>query len=391
MAEIRNITLPPEVIEKLDIYPEQPVQVTISGRRLQISQEEEEDEKQVLSLRWFIIPTILATLLFFTRFTLTSQSLIPLTGNNSLADMVEAFGTLSGFIVFFVVFIRQKRRNHSETASKIYWRNFPTIAFAFASMLLMVNIGFFELIDTLFMGAKFDIYTATILFFIFLGIINYIMISAALMITPTVIITLISTVILGGMTLAMLSNSKLGWWHQNFSFLGTSNAKNNWEFNLTLILSALLMIALIDYLFVAISQTNHRSIRFTILRVLLTLTSVAFGAVGLIPNNGHGTAHMLHDFSAQILVLFILALIIGLRWLIPNIGREFLNTSYFIGLLLGVGVILFQFLHYFSLTAFEIICAALSIVWLMLLLQHLLQFTKPSDTTYMINVTPESK
>ncbi|QBO36648.1 AbrB/MazE/SpoVT family DNA-binding domain-containing protein [Periweissella cryptocerci] len=382
----KHITLPPEIINQLDIDPHKPVQLTVNDNKLQLNQNPDPREKQSMSLRYFITPTILATILFFIRFTLAGQSLVPLTGNNSLENMTFLLGTLTGFIVFSIIFISQKRRRRNTTVEKIYWRNFPTIAIAFGSMLFLVLIGTFELLGTLFVGANFDVYTATILFFIFVAIINYTMINLALSITPSLIINLLMTVIIGGMTLAMISNSSLKWWHRNFSFLGTTDANKSWEFNLTLVLSALLMIALIDYLFVAIHQAHYKSLRLTTLRVLLTLTATSFGAVGLIPNNGDGIMHILHDQSARILVLFIIALIIGLRWLIPNISREFLQVSYAIAIGLIIALILFLFVGYFSLTSFELISASMSIGWILLLLQTLLKFTVNTEKTYTITI-----
>lgn len=386
MPTEKQITLPPEIIDALELDADTPVKLTVNDNKLQFNQTNDQTERQRISLRWFLIPTVIATLVFFLRFVLATQKLVPLTGNNSLENMTFLLGTLTGFIVFSVVYIRQKRRKRNSTLTKIYWRNFPTIAIAFGSMLFLVLIGTFELLGTIFAGANFDVYTATILFFIFAAIINYVMINLALSITPTLIINLLMTVILGGMTLAMISNSSLKWWHQNFSFLGTHSANNSWEFNLTLILSALLMIALIDYLFVAIHQAHYQSHRLTTLRVLLTLTATSFGAVGLIPNNGNGLSHFLHDQSARILVLFIIALIIGLKWLLPGISREFLQISYAIALGLVVALVLFLFVGYFSLTSFELISASMSIGWVLLLLQTLLRFTIDNEKSYTVTL-----
>ncbi|MDR0920809.1 MAG: DUF998 domain-containing protein [Lactobacillales bacterium] len=389
MEDKFQVTIPKDIAEKLNLNLKQPVTATLTDDGLTIKPTSKESEPHSILL--FLIPSILATILFFIRFSVVKMYHVYLTGNNSIENMMFLLGTSIPMIVFTVLFIQQKRYRKNDTVSKISWRNFPTLLIGFASMLFLINLGVFQLLGALFTGASFDLFTASILFFIFNAISNYLMITIVENITPRMIITLLISVIIGGMTLAMLSNQKLGWWHRNFSFLGTVDAKYSWVFNLTLILSGLLMIALVDYLFVAIHEAHHKNIRFDILRVLLTLTAISFCAIGFLPNNGKGTLHQLHVQSAHFLVLFIIALIISIRWLIPDIRQDFIQASYLIGTGLVASVILFQFVGYFSLTTFELLSASLSIGWLLLLLQYLIKFTIGKEVKFEISIRVEEE
>lgn len=123
---------------------------------------------------------------------------------------------------------------------------------------------------SLFHGAVFDIYTAGALIFLVIAMVTYIMINLAMTISPGVITNLMTFMIIGGVFFSMLTNSNKDWWRHNFSFLGTANSSNSWQFNITLIFSAMLMLTLIDYLFVNLSK-KYPGWRVQVTRWLLNL------------------------------------------------------------------------------------------------------------------------
>jgi len=129
------------------------------------------------------------------------------------------------------------------------------------------------------------------------------------------------------------------------------------------------MIALVDYLFVSLHSAFPRSRRLFVLRVLLTVTAVDLGLVGVFPNNAW--SHDVHDQFAITLVYLIIALIVGIRWLLPNVSKDFLYLSYGVGAALVVAEILFQGIGYFSLTAFEVIGFLMAFGWLLMLLDRI--------------------
>lgn len=167
----------------------------------------------------------------------------------------------------------------------------------------------------------------------------------------------------------MAVNNERYWWQHNLSFLGTRNASSGWQFNATLIFSALLMIALIDYLFVSLQEYYPGSRRLILLRALLTLTAINLGLVGVFPNNI--SSHYLHDQVASFLIYCVLALIIGVRWLLPQITKEFLYLSYGVGAALAVAEVLFRGIGYLSLTAFEMLAFVMAFGWLLMLLDRI--------------------
>ena len=96
---------------------------------------------------------------------------------------------------------------------------------------------------------------------------------------------------------------------------------------------------------------------------MLTVAAIALLGVGLFPNN-RGLMHILHTQSAWFLNYFIIGIII-------------------------FAAILFQFVHYLSLTAFEMIAFALAMSWIMLLLQNIHRLYQKDESTFVVTVTTD--
>lgn len=382
-----KITLPDELVKELDILNQDTMLIKKEHQRLIIERKKSPFESQEISLRWFLVPAIICSFIFFIFFNFGGSKQIFMTGDYSIASAVTLLGILSGSLSFITFFIKEKRKKANSQLKDIQWRNVPSIIFSFIVILMLGVLGFFWIIDVIFEGASFDLYTATAVFFIFTAIINYLMIYAALSFNSSMIVTILIVVIIGGVFFAMLTNSESRWWQHNFSFLGTNEAISSWQFNLTIMLSSLLMIALIDYLFVNLKKNNYTGFKVTTLRVLLTLVAISLGGVGFFPNNG-GQLHVLHTKAAEMLVYLIVILIISIRWILPEVTKEFLIISYGIAATLVLCNILFQNIGYLSLTVFELIAFGLALSWILLLLQHIQKLAHLANAVYEFEIEP---
>lgn len=371
--------------QPLNLAQENKIQLEIEGVSYILQADKENHEHQGVALKLFLIPSVIMTLIFFTFFWLTHEPLIPLSGRVSVASMSILLGFISSLMTFGFYFVRGKRKN-LPNLEKIYWRNFPTIMVSFAIMLLIGMLFAFWVIGRLFEGLYLDIYLASLFALIFFSVIHYAMINFILVLSASLMTKLVVMVILSGVVIAMITNSEAQWWQANLSFLGTQEASNAWQFNLTLMLSAFLLIALIDYLFVSLKAIfkGHRGL--TILRILLTVMAISLGLVGYFPADGPGRMPDYHNEAAAMLVYTVILMIVGLRWLIPEISREFLVTSYGVGATLIVVTVLYLNGIYMTLTGFEIIAFLLAFSWLMLLLQQLERKTHPPVSTYAVNI-----
>lgn len=168
------------------------------------------------------------------------------------------------------------------------------------------------------------------------------MIHFVLIISPSVMTELLLFVIIGGVVIAMVTNNQEEWWKVLLSFLGSHQAASSWQFNATLILSALLMIALIDYIFVGLKDQFPKHLGARVLRLLLTITAISLGLVSYFPADGPSRMPYFHNKAAEALVIMIIIMIIGVRWLLPKVTREFQFLSYAIDAVLVIVTTMFM-------------------------------------------------
>lgn len=382
MSEELKLDLPKQVTEKLQLDAGDRVLLTLKDDSVNIQPTIKLKSK--ISLWWTLLPTIVASICFNLFFWWQKDNQIKLGGTTSIATAVIFLGLITGTILFIIFFIKN-RNTVNSTLRNVYWRNFPTIVLSFTLILFLALLGIFWIFGLIFTGASFDRFTATLIFLVFNSVINYMMILAAQTISSVMLTTLFTIVISSGVIISMASNSQQRWWQHNLSFLGTNLASNSWQFNFTLVFSALIMVVLIDYLFVALQANYPRSRQLTTLRVILTLTAIDLGAVGAFPNNA--SFHVLHDQLYKVLIYAIILLIVGIKWLLPDVTKEFLTTSYLIGATLILIDVLFQFVGYLSLTAFELIGFILAFGWILLLFQVIAQLTYEQTRIFQIKIS----
>ena len=88
---------------------------------------------------------------------------------------------------------------------------------------------------------------------------------------------------------------------------------------------------------------------------------------------------------------FIIILIVGIRWLLPRIPSAFLQMSYSVGAILVTAEVLFKFVGYLSLTAYEIIGFTLAFGWVVLLLQFLQELVDKGTRVFYVKAQAEQK
>lgn len=375
------IKVPTEILERLDLKEETKAQIRVNEHGVYINNRKKKTEKTVplTSITIAGLLTLGVCLFIFRDF-----SQIPLIGQQSIASMVILLGVITGMINFTYYFIKDNKSDNSSL--KLYWRNLPVVLLSYLVIIVVAQLLFFKVMGQLFMGASFDIYTSSCMAAVMTGIVNYVMIYSAKSITPTSLIRSLVFVILGGVFIAMVTNRDQQWWLYNFSFLGTPEATNSWQFNLTLILSSLLMVALIDYIFVFLYNIEGKTKRLIALKVLLLLTAICLGGVGFFPYNDSLFYQSMHNRVAGYLVYLFIILIISIRWLLPNVSKHFLRISYSIGAMLGIICVLFLGVHYLSLTAFELFAFVLAFSWLLLLLQHIIDIVNTANEVYTVEI-----
>jgi len=384
-----RVSIPVSALERAGIATDDQLRLKVHNDALVLEKiQPEQPQWQRYLIVWPLIVAVLSGLASYAYWWFQNVHPVPLTGSQSVGSLTIVAGVLTGAVFFIIFFMKTRNDPENRFSRQIYWRNFPVITIAFIMILAFALVGAFWVLELLFPKVVFDRFTSLLLIIVFTYFANAFMIWAALTINGRSLSTLLTIGIISGCVVSMAANGQRRWWQHNLSFLGTQEARNAWQFNLTLIFSALLMVVLIDYLFVSLSRIYPRTWRTSTLRVLLTLTAIDFGAVGLFPNN---TAfHWLHDLVAGGLVTLLVLLIIWVRWLLPAVTKDFLWLSY------GAGVVLlllnfgFRWFRFPSLTAFEIQAFGISFGWLLMLFSRLQTLVNEDPELLTIQLERES-
>lgn len=382
MAKIK-ISVPDELVKKYDLHNDDDFKITARNGEIRLKKKNHDSNKRQFNVIWILIASILTSIAFWIFINAVHLHQVPLVGTNSIASGLIVFGGLSGMILFSAYFISNRKKITVAYSAKTFWRTFPVIVISFVLILSLALMGIAWGLSRLFTGITFGHVVAMMLFFVFVTTINYIMVRIGLAVNYGILTTIMILVITSGTVVSMASNGR-NWWQHNLSFLGTKHANNSWQFNLTLVFSSLLMVALVDYIFVSLRAVVKNTWRTITLRIILTVTALDVGAVGLFPNNAN--FHVLHDKVAGYLVYLIIILIIGIRWLLPEVGKRFLALSY--GMCVGLVVIdlMFKPLHIISLTAFELIAFILAFGWILILFDTMIGIVEDEDDKYDVKI-----
>ena len=382
MAKIK-ISVPDELVKKYDLHNDDDFKITARNGEIRLKKKNHDSNKRQFNVIWILIASILTSIAFWIFINAMHLHQVPLVGTNSIASGLIVFGGLSGMILFSAYFISNRKKITVAYSAKTFWRTFPVIVISFVLILSLALMGIAWGLSRLFTGITFGHVVAMMLFFVFVTAINYIMVRIGLAVNYGMLTTIMILVITSGAVMSMASNGR-NWWQHNLSFLGTKHANNSWQFNLTLVFSSLLMVALVDYIFVSLRAVVKNTWRTITLRIILTVTALDVGAVGLFPNNAN--FHVLHDKVAGYLVYLIIILIIGIRWLLPEVGKRFLALSY--GMCVGLVVIdlMFKPLHIISLTAFELIAFILAFGWILILFDTMIGIVEDEEDKYNVKI-----
>lgn len=382
MAKIK-ISVPDELVKKYDLHNDDDFKITARNGEIRLKKKNHDSNKRQFNVIWILIASILTSIAFWIFINAVHLHQVPLVGTNSIASGLIVFGGLSGMILFSAYFISNRKKITVAYSAKTFWRTFPVIVISFVLILSLALMGIAWGLSRLFTGITFGHVVAMMLFFVFVTAINYIMVRIGLAVNYGMLTTIMILVITSGAVMSMASNGR-NWWQHNLSFLGTKHANNSWQFNLTLVFSSLLMVALVDYIFVSLRAVVKNTWRTITLRIILTVTALDVGAVGLFPNNAN--FHVLHDKVAGYLVYLIIILIIGIRWLLPEVGKRFLALSY--GMCVGLVIIdlMFKPLHIISLTAFELIAFILAFGWILILFDTMIGIVEDEDDKYNVKI-----
>lgn len=380
--QVYKIEIPEKALKQTNFADDEPLALSVAHKQIVVRPAKLLDQLPRIKFWWYFVPAIILTLVLFALAQHFKLATVPIIGDYSIANGSLLMSLISGLMVFLTTAIATKVKK-SGPSQDFYWRSLVTITIACGLIIVFSFSAFFWLFEQLFTDARFDLYTSTMFVLLIISAVNYIMINLALTLSPGIVTNLLTFMIIGGMLFSMLTNSDRNWWKHNFSFLGTAQNSASLQFNVTLIFSGLLMMALVDYLFVNL-QKKYKGKGVFVLRLLLYAQAACIAAIGFFPNNPE--FHVLHDRISMWLVYIMLILIVAIRWILPRVRKQFLDVSYIIGGLMGFNYIVFKLSDYLSLTAFELLEFGLAMSWILLLFQNLESLAQYGEHLFLIKI-----
>ncbi|BAX69804.1 hypothetical membrane protein [Leuconostoc suionicum] len=101
-----QLTLPDEIVSELHLKHNQLLNLTLRNGQLIIQQTNNPNERQTLSLRTFLIPSVVMAIIFTIYAVEQKMFRIPLGGDNSIASAVIMLSEISGIFMFLFIYFQ---------------------------------------------------------------------------------------------------------------------------------------------------------------------------------------------------------------------------------------------------------------------------------------------
>lgn len=245
---------------------------------------------------------------------------------------------------------------------------FDTVVIAFAhgviALLLWLVLG--AVLADAFQGALVYFLAAVVLAAAITGVTAYAVFLSGAGMDILRLSTVLAVFAIVGILAAMLSAPDPDWWRLHLSALGMTSSVSSLTFNLTLIVTGVIVTAIARYATDLRDVDDPRRRRGLVrVRVCLLLIGILLAGVGVFPLN---VSQVLHNVSAVGMVLVFALLVFWVRAALPQAPPAFFILGYVFFATI-VGVLVFFVVGYYVLTAAELVAGVLVFSWLIVYLR----------------------
>ncbi|MFF1877878.1 DUF998 domain-containing protein [Leifsonia sp. NPDC058230] len=314
----------------------------------------------------FVVAGIVGTLVFW------NQS-APIAGPGSVGQFVAIGGGIVAVVVLVAARILVTASSTSPpnpldaTGVRMHWFDIAALALAYGVIALLGWTAIADVVSKSFIGAVVYTFSASILGGVAIALTAYAVFLSAVSLTPIMLSYILAAFLAVGTFASMLSASDPLWWKENLSTLGISDDFSARAFNITLIIAGVIVTTIAHYATATIPASTPKEIRGrTLVRTALIVMGILLACVGLFPlDENFG----LHNVSASGMAAIFVAMVIGLRGLVPAMPRVFILLGYvFVGVIVVLAV--FYITGYYTLTAVELVAFLLIFSWLIVFLRN---------------------
>lgn len=294
---------------------------------------------------------------------------LAISGPNSIG----AYAAVGGAVVAAVAFVigrlvaRVPQEQGSDAAGvRLRWYDLVAIGAAFAAVALLGWLGIAQLLELSFIGAPVFPFPGAVLVGVAFALTAYVAFLASVALTPMSLSMVLAIFLVIGAFASMLESSDPAWWRNNLSALGMTSNDAAPAFNLTLVISGVMITTIARYATAGLPvDTPLRVRRRTQVRAGLALVGVLLACVGIFPVDRF---FLVHNTVATGMAVVYVVVVCALPWLLPTLPRVFFAVGYvFVAVIILLGI--FFATGYYNLTAVELIAGILIFAWIILFLR----------------------
>ena len=316
----------------------------------------------------FVVSAIVATLTFWGRYSAIS-------GRGSVGQFVALGSAVAALAVFVTARALVEgsmrsgslpRREPPAPDARLHWYDIGALSLAHAIIALLGWIGVADLLKRSFTDAVLYTLSAAVLAGVAIAVTSYAVFLSAVSLSPMLLSLILAVFVVVGAFASMLSATDPHWWQENLSTLGISDDLSALAFNLTLVIAGVIITTIAHLATATIPVVDQNEVRGrNRVRSALILIGILLACVGIFPLDRFFTVHGL---AASGMVAVFVAMVVGLRWLVPAIPRVFLLLGYFYVFVIVV-LAVFYITGYYNLTAVELVAVVLVFSWLIVFIR----------------------
>jgi hypothetical membrane protein len=321
----------------------------------------------ILAVSAFVVSGLIAVLCFWGRE-------LSISGRQSVGEFASIAAAIAAALAFagsrLAVRFRLRSRADRSTRVRFQWFDLVALSLAHGVIALLGSIGLAAVMQQSFLGATLYADPAAAIVAAMTALSAYCAYLSGTAMSPRHLSLVLAVFLAVGMITAMLSSSDPLWWQMNLSALGITHDISSLTFNLTLIVSGVIIttiarLATEGLPFFSSSQVRRRRIVWA----LFVLLGVMLSCVGLFPVDRF---FLIHNTVATGMMVAFAVLAVALPWLVPSMPRVFLALGFvFVAVIIGL-VVLFV-IGIYNLTAVELVASMLIFTWIILFLRNVEQ------------------
>lgn len=252
------------------------------------------------------------------------------------------------------------------SSDRLRWYDLIAISLAYGSIAMLGWLGIAQLLELSFIDAPVFALPGAVLVGVAFALTAYVAFLGGAALTPMTLSLDLAIFLVMGAFAAMLNASDPHWWQDNLSALGMTSNESALAFNMTLIVSGILVTTIGRYATdgLPVDEPGRRRNR-SIVRTALVLIGILLACVALFPVDQF---FLVHNSVATGMAVVYAGLILALPKLLPTLPKTFYALGYiYVAIIAMLGV--FFATGYYNLTAVELIAGILIFSWIIVFLR----------------------